>query len=397
MMLSNLSYLSKTKGIGGRIKESPEDFMVEEILSDGTVLELDKTVENPDIEGDFTRFVLQKKEWTSEGAIRRIAKELRTGSKRFNYAGTKDKIAFTTQLVSAFGIEKKDILGLDLKDIKILGAWRHNEKVKLGGLLGNRFTIIVRNAENTGNVEKIQQELNGVFPNYFGEQRFGTTRKNTHLIGEHLLRGRTDLAVMEFVAGFEGETHEEAVAARKNLQETKDFGKALKDFPKHLKLERSVLAHLEKNPRDYANAFRKLPRGILLLFIHAYQSHLFNTLLSERIAEGEIRLEEGEFYCGETLGFPDLNKKSDSGFIAGKIIGSETKLNEREQRLLGELGIKPKDFNIKGIPEVSSKGTYRVLLSPLKDFSFNENTFRFSLQSGSYATVALREFLEEKK
>ncbi len=397
MMLSSLSYLSKTKGIGGKIKESPEDFMVEEILTDGTVLELNKTVENPDVEGDFTRFILQKKEWTTEGAVRRIAKELRSGPKRFNYAGTKDKIALTTQLVSAFGIDKKDILGLDLKDIRILGAWKHNEKVKLGDLLGNRFTIIVRDAENTGNVEKVYEELEGVFPNYFGEQRFGTTRKNTHLVGEHLIRGRTDLAVIEFVAGFEGETHEEAVAARKSLQETRDFGKALKEFPKHLKLERSILAHLEKNPRDYANAFRKLPRGILLLFIHAYQSYLFNILLSERIAEGEIKLEEGEFYCGETLGFPDLERISDSGHIAGKIIGSETKLNERERRLLGEVGIKPKDFNIKGIPEISSKGAYRILLSPLKDFSFNENTFRFSLQSGSYATVALREFMEEKK
>ncbi len=371
MDFSNLSYFSRTGGIGGSIKNSPEDFIVEEIGSDRTVFEINKEIAYPDEEGDFTRFILQKREWTTEGAIRRIAKELGVSRKRFNYAGNKDKIALTTQLVSAFGVEKGRILSLDLKDIKINGAWKSKEKVSLGDLVGNRFTIIVRNPEKNGEtVDRIYKELGGRFPNYFGEQRFGTSRKNTHIVGEYIVKGRLDKAVLSFLCDSEGETNENARTARKNLKETLDHSEALKEFPKHLKLERSMIAHLEKNPNDYAGALRRLPRATLLMFVHAFQSYIFNRLLSENITETE----------GE-----------------GKLIGYETGVNEREKEILDELGVKPKDFRIKNLPEISSKGSSRPLFAPLKDFSFSENTFRFSLDAGSYATVALREFLDVKK
>ncbi|MEM3075625.1 MAG: tRNA pseudouridine(13) synthase TruD [Candidatus Bilamarchaeaceae archaeon] len=396
-----LSYLSKTPGIGGRIKKTPDDFIVEEILEDGTILEKDKTFTRAGTEGNFTHFILQKREWTSEGAIRRIADELRISAKRFSYAGTKDKNAISTQLVSVFGISKEKLLSLNLKDIKILGAWSSSDKTRLGSLLGNRFKIVVhgQNPNEKNAVEVIYKELNGVFPNYFGPQRFGSSRRNTHKLGEYLAKGRHDLAALEFLCECKGETNELAILARKNLRETGDFKKALKEFPKYLHLERALLTHLAVYPRDYAGALRKLPRRILLLFVHAFQSHIFNLALSERIAEGALnKLEEGEYSCGETGGFPDIKKQeSHSRWIAGKMIGYETKVNEREKRILEMFDIKPRDFKIKAIPEISSKGTHRTLLSPLKDFSFYNNTFTFSLQSGAYATAALREFLDRDK
>ncbi len=385
MDFSNLSHLSGTAGMGGTIKNSPEDFIVEEIGSDGTLFGTDKEITRVDEKGDFVRFILQKRDWTTEGAIRRIAKELGIGKKRFNYAGNKDKIALATQLVSVFNVEKEKILSLNLKDIKINGAWKSKERVSLGDLLGNRFTIKVVNPEKNGDiVNKIYGELGGKFPNYFGEQRFGTTRKNTHIVGEYIIRCRLDKAVLAFLCDTEGEIHESARIAREKLRETLDFAAALREFPKHLKLERSMLAHLEKNPNDYAGALRCLPRGTLLMFVHAFQSYIFNRLLSDRISEGEVKPEEGE-------------RMNDSGFIEGRIIGYETELNEREKEILAGLEIKTRDFKIKSMPEISSKGSSRTLFAPLKDFSFSESTFRFSLPAGSYATVALREFLDVKK
>ena len=64
--------------------------------------------------------------------------------------------------------------------------------------------------------------------------------------------------------------------------------------------------------------------------------------------------------------------------------------------MLDELGIRKEDFKIRSLPEISSKGTKLAWLVELKDFSFSNNTFKFSLPAGSYATVALREFLDEK-
>lgn len=394
-----LTYLSKTNGIGGSIKNKPEDFIVEEILSDNTVLELNKEINKQDQDGRFVHFILQKKDWATANALKTIAKKLRISHKRFSQAGTKDKQAVTTQLASVFDVSKQEVVNLNIKDIQINGAWTAKDKVRMGELLGNRFTIKVIEASSDAEekVQKIAKELNNKFPNYFGEQRFGSTRRNTHIIGQHMLKSRFDNAAMEFLSNSEGEQHEQAKQARKQLAETNDFALALKHFPKHLKMERSMLAWLAKNPNDYANAFRKLPRSILLLFIHAFQSHLFNILLSERLAEGELKLEDGEYFCKENNGFPDLQNKQSKGWLVGKIIGYETELNEREQELVERLGVRIEQFKVNGIPEVGSKGTYRTLLAPLKDFSFDKDVFRFSLASGCYATSALKEFLNNKK
>ncbi len=393
-----LSHLSKTPGIGGRIKTKPEDFIVEEIGTNGIVFEVDKGIRCTDGTGNYTHFILQKQDWTTEGAIRRIAKELRISPRRFNYAGNKDKNSISTQIVSVFKVDAAELLSLNLKDIRINGAWVAKDKVHLGELLGNRFTIKVIDTKDSERVTDIYSEIDGRFPNYFGEQRFGSNRKNTHIIGEYLLRGRADKAVLTFLCDSEGEENEEARAARKSLQETLNFSTALKNFPSYLKLERSMLDYLSKNQNDYVGALRRLPRATLLMFIHAFQSYIFNRLLSDRIREGEIRKEDGEYFCGENAyGFPDISKRNEEKWLVGKLIGYESKLNERENALLKELEIKQSDFKLRIIPEISSKGNFRTLFAPLKDFSFSNDTFRFSLPAGSYATVALREFIDIKK
>lgn len=404
-----LSYLSKTSGIGGSLKSKAEDFIVEEIGNDGTVLAIDERVERPDEDGKFVHFILQKKNWSTSSALLEIAKRLGAGQQRFNAAGTKDKTAISTQLASGFGVSKEALLGLKIKDIQINGAWMAKDKVRLGQLLGNRFTIRVseegnenKKKETSERVKCVFEELNGGFPNYFGEQRFGSTRRNTHAIGQKLLQGDCEGALKMFLCDAEGEKNTESMEARKELASTNDYARALKYFPKHLRLERTMLAYLEKKPDDAVGALKKLPRNILLLFIHAFQSHIFNELLSERIRESEngyaLELERGEYFCGESLGFPDIEKMEAEGWITGKLIGYGTPLNEREKVFLEKIKIDKDAFRMKSIPEIASKGTHRTLLAPLKDFDFNagESVFRFSLASGCYATVAMREFLNKK-
>ncbi len=395
-----LSYLSKSRGIGGAMKSDPGDFLVEEIAPDGELYPLGGQIQRPSEPGPYTRFILQKTNWSTNSAISEIARRLRTNERNFNFAGSKDKVATTTQTASVRGDYRDALLALKIKDISINGAWFAQDRVRLGDLLGNRFTIRVRNAcEGAGGrVEIISNELGGRFPNYFGGQRFGSSRQNTHLIGEKLLQDDLEGALKLFLCSSEGETHEEAKLARKELEETGDYARALNSFPKHLRLERSMLAHLAWKPDDKLGAFRSLPRNILLMFVHAFQSDLFNRLLSERLNEGggALELEEGEYFCGETLGFPDLNKTEAEGWISAKLIGYNSPLNKREKDLFDSLNIQKDAFRMKSIPEIASKGTYRTLLAPLKDFTYSESVFRFSLPSGSYATVAMREFIDPK-
>ena len=150
-----LTYLSKTYGIGGTLKNAPENFIVEEITNDGTILTLssehgavnktlDSRLETKENEaGKFVHFILQKRNWSTSDAINAIAKCSHVSASRFNFAGTKDKVSISTQLASCFGLEKEKIESLNIKDIKINGAWYANDKVRLGDLLGNRFTIRV--------------------------------------------------------------------------------------------------------------------------------------------------------------------------------------------------------------------------------------------------------------
>lgn len=390
------SFLSASEGIGGQIKSAPDDFAVEEIIPDGTVLELYKTIERPDSGEKYTQFVLQKKDYSTSSALKRIAKALRVGQKRFSYAGTKDKFAITTQRVSVFAVPKERITSLALMDLQINGAWGAKEQVRLGDLTGNRFRIVWA-GEMEGAEEKVSEilaELSGKFPNYFGPQRFGSTRQNTHRIGELLLRRRFQEAAMHFLAEAGEEEHQGAREARAGLLESGDFSAALRDFPKHLKLERTMLAHLSENPSDYIGAFRRLPRYTLLLFVHAFQSFLFNEALSERIKDGMIRKEDGEFYCfPNSYGFPDMEKPG-TEWLCGKLLGYNSSPNERERALLEKHQISLDAFKLEEMPELSSKGSFRPLLSPLKDFLFSKGTFSFSLPAGAYATSALREFMK---
>jgi tRNA pseudouridine13 synthase len=398
----DLAYLSRTPGIGGAIKSAPEDFLVEELAPDGTIFEFDRQTAHSDEPGPYLHFVLQKNNWSTSSAISEISKRLHTSQSNFNFAGSKDKLAITTQLASVRGSSKEAILGMRIKDISINGVWSALGRVQLGDLLGNRFTIRVRDASDgaADKVAAIADELGSRVPNYFGEQRFGSSRRNTHLVGEKLLKGEVEDAAIMYLCDSEGEMHAEATLARKELVETRDFVRALQSFPRHLRLERSMLAHLAKRPDDYSGALCSLPRNILLMFIHAYQSDLFNRLLSERLIEGggALELEEGEYFCGDTLGFPDLNKTEGEGWISAKLIGYNTPLNRREKALFDTLGIQKDAFRMKAMPEIASKGTYRTLLAPLKDFNFNGDTttFSFALPSGSYATVAMREFMDSK-
>ena len=118
-----------------KIKQKPEDFCVEEIMS----LDLSK--------GDYTYFILEKKNFNTKDALKIIAKALRINDKRFNVAGIKDKIAVTKQYVSVFKVNPERISKLKFKNIKIKVLGKGSERLRLGQLDGNRFKIIVRNLE----------------------------------------------------------------------------------------------------------------------------------------------------------------------------------------------------------------------------------------------------------
>jgi len=342
------------------IKREPEDFVVEEITPDKKILEIDKAYKFKESEGDQLICVLQKKNWDTNLAISEIAKRLYVSRKRIGFAGTKDKRAITTQRISLWKIKNAD--KLRIKDMVLTPLEYSDKRIELGDLWGNRFTIKVYTKKRLKKLAKV--------PNFFGVQRFGDTRPITHLVGKEIVRGNFEDAVKMYLTKVFPKESKEAKDARKKLAKDWDYTEALKYFPYSLRFERTLLGHLANNENDYIGALRKLPKFLKIMFVHAYQSHIFNEFLKEVI-------------------------RKKARHSKGQLFGYESKIeNELEEKVLKKERVEPKEFFIRSMPEMSSKGEKRELFISLKDFKVLEKgkgyyVIRFSLPKGCYATTVI--------
>lgn len=385
-----LCYKSLTPGFGGRIKQIPEDFIVEEITGTGDVLELDKEDSGKanNKTGGYTHFTLQKRNWETLRALKEISRRLRISRNRISFAGTKDKKAVTTQRACVSNINQDDLSGINIADIILRDFIQSNDRIELGDLSGNRFTLTLRDITSDPQmirerIELIRNDLRSGFPNFFGVQRFGTTRPITHLVGREMIRGDFETAVMIYLTKIYFGESEQAIHAREFLNQNRDFNKALKVYPNNLGYEKALLNYLCKNPGDYAGALRSLPRNLGLMFIHAIQSYIYNKALSRYITQELI-----------TEKLP--------------LVGYTTDYDEVTSEILSEEGISREDFRIKALKEYSSRGTYRECFISYDGFSIikidkdelnqgkNKVVLRFSLGSGCYATTVLREFMKNQ-
>lgn len=379
-------YKSKGEGIGGVLKQVAEDFVVEEVTAEGKVLELDADSSVEGLRGEFTHFTLQKKNWETMRAVKEVASRLRVSQRRLSFAGTKDKRAVTTQRVSSYNVSVEELGNVHIKDIILKDFQYADDSIGLGDLWGNRFTVTVRDIalDESGvrqRVESAAAELAAGFPNFFGVQRFGELRPITHLVGLEILRGNFEGAVLMYLTEVFDEEPEEDKVFRRNLVESKDFNEALKNVPKKLGYEAAMLNHLIQRPGDYIGALNSLPKSLKMMFVHAYQSFVFNKALSECIKKG--------------LSVEKL-----------PLVGFETGVDDITARILGEEKIRIEDFKIRGMLELSSRGEYRDCYKPLYDFKLvevtkdelNEGktkaTVQFKLEKGCYATVVLREIMK---
>lgn len=397
--------LSKTNPLKGIIKHSPEDFIVEEITKTGKVLGVDESIVASDIgvsedpKGKFIVFIMQKKDWNTIQALNALAKKVHRGIRSVAFAGTKDRTSISTQLCSIYGASRDILMSTHVKDIKINSAWQSNCGVKMGDLSGNRFTATIRGMGNgIGIVSDIAAELGGIFPNYFGAQRFGSRDNNTK-IGLSILKGDFESCAMSFLTDTVNERNLDSIEARERLANEGDFVAAMNYFPKYLKYERSVIQYLSQHPTDFANAMRRLPRQLMLMFVHSVEAMIFNMEVETRLKLHGSAPIEGDLLCGaDRLGFPDIsNLQGEGRFILGNIVGYETNLNDIEKEILEKLGITSGDFKVGRMPELNCKGGHRVIFAPFTGFSFADSgdniRMSFSLPSGSYATVLLSEFI----
>lgn len=387
-------------GTGGRIKEQPEDFRVEEI-----------PLYEPSGEGDHLYLLVEKRGLTTYDLLRELAAALNCKDRDIGYAGLKDAQAITRQTVSVPLRKPEDVKGLNIQGVTILSAKLHRNKLRPGHLAGNRFQVRIH-----GTVPEARQRAEDILgvledigvPNRFGEQRYGSLG-NSHRIGRAILRADFQEAVKEIIGDPEVIIHPGWKKAAEAFHQG-DLNEAISTLPRHCRPERKLLEML-RDGKSEKKAVYAMPRKLLRLYLSAYQSSLFDRMVDmrlstlERIWPGDLAFKHVNGACFLVTEPSVEQPRADSFEISSTapLFGYKTKLaggqsGLLEQSLLDKEGLTLESFNLPG--GLAMSGERRPLRVPIHGCECREEEkgilVSFSLPKGSFATTVLAEIMKSE-
>lgn len=381
-----------------KFKAFPEDFIVEEIGQD-YLCEVSKSKEeldqakldfgklNLEDKRDYLICDLEKINLDHFSAFEILSKKIGIHLGDIGYAGTKDKAAWTCQRISIYEpdlnkLKKFSFNGLILKNFK----WS-KYPVRIGELTGNKFRIVLRDADKEA-IKILKKVRNSTrLPNFFGSQRFGSLRGDNFEIGKLIFKRKFKEAIWTILTGYGEEESDEVKKAKKRLAKEKDIIAAKSYFPENLRQEHRILDHLAKKPNDWFNALGTIPEKTLLIICQSVQSKIFNDIL-KRVIDEEIPLLDNEIML--------------PGY---ETILSQNQLGKIEKEVMDSNGLKFSEFHLREIPFLMFRGSYRKAFSKVSDLVVETESdeiypgskkiiLSFSLDSGTYATTFLEQFFE---
>ncbi len=337
-IMSTFSWLYGKPVATGKLKQLPEHFIVREVLGftftgkgEHLMVKIRKTGEN-------TKYVANE-----------LAKFCGVKSKDISWAGLKDRHAITEQWLSVH-LPKSDHLKFALFEathpgVEILEMTRHNKKLRPGDLLGNSFQLMATEVTDMDDVlsrlEKVK--VSGV-PNYFGSQRFG---------------------------------HE-----GNNVTEARRWGR--------------------ENVRTRDNTKRSF-------YLSAARSWIFNHIVSQRITEGyftqpvdgDILLDQnGRTVNKNVTSEENIQKVQNGDWSISAALAGDNQLPTSETALTLEQPQLDAEPDLMALIRGNRMRHERraIELHP-ENLSWSAEgdtlTLNFSLTSGSFATVIMRELLQE--
>ncbi|XP_010585642.2 pseudouridylate synthase 7 homolog isoform X1 [Loxodonta africana] len=394
----------------------------------------------PKSRGSYCHFVLYKENKDTMDAINVLSKYLRVKPNIFSYMGTKDKRAITVQEIAVLKITAQRLAHLNkcLMNFKLGNFSYQKNPLKLGELQGNHFTVVLRNI--TGTDEQVQQAMHSLkeigFINYYGMQRFGTTAVPTYQVGRAILQNSWAEVMDLILKPRSGAEKGYLVKCREEWAKTKDPAAALKKLPVKRCVEGQLLRGLSKyGMKNIVSAFGIIPRNNRLMYIHSYQSYVWNNMVSKRIEEYGLKPVPGDLVLkGATATYieeGDVNNYSIHDVVMPlpgfDVIYPKHKISEAYREMLAADSLDIDNMRHK-IRDYSLSGAYRKIIIRPQNVSWevvayddpkiplfntdvdnlegkpppvfaSEGKYKalkmdFSLPPSTYATMAIREVLK---
>lgn len=403
---AGLTYLTADEpGIGGSIKQRPEDFIVDE-----------QPLYDAGGRGDHLYLLVEKRRRLTTDVVRILADHFKVPWDSIGYAGLKDKHAITRQWFSIEHVTEAQAAAFSDEHIEILTAVRHTNKLKRGHLRTNRFDIRIRDVEPTAAVRagRILNHLARVgAPNFVGEQRFGY-RFDNHLQGRYLLLDQPQ-DFLDQLLGKPMESEAPINQRARRAYDEGDYAVALDLWPTVHRFERQALGPLSRgaSPRK---AVRNIDKPHRMLLISAFQSAIFNRLLNDRLQANLLnRLVVGDVAVKHDTGgrfeVRDLEAEqprcdrfeiSPTGPMWGKDMKRATgEVAEWEAAALAEAGVTEQDLVQSPCAPTGSRRAFRM---PIHDPQIGGGAdehgpyvhLSFELPRGCFATVVLREIMKNE-
>lgn len=379
-------YSTATKGTGGRIRSSKDQFFVSEVLRKKTFDKISKS-------GPYCVYSLKKTGIDTNHALSEIFEKYGI---RLKALGLKDANATTEQFVCDMNTHQ---------NAKNIETNRYNLE-KIGfvekpltkkDMIGNHFKIKIENA----NFSEIScfDPVNKIL-NFYGYQRFGSRRPVSHIIGKSIIHGDFENAISTLLSSTSEFDSPENNKIREQLSDRNSYAKILPTLPPQMDIERMVLREMieSNNP---ARAIHMMPISLRRLFVEAYQSFIFNQTLSMAFEKGEdLFVPTAGDVCFDRNGNLGRYENDPEQSLAVPIVGyaymRKNRFDYEISKVLENEGTSPKNFFVKEMQELSSEGGFRQSAIQCDDFKTEDPYVKFTLSRGSYATIVLREIIKPK-
>lgn len=338
-----------------KIKQIPEDFIVEEIPKSYFLKDHKK--------GSYTYFKLTKKGIDTKRAMITVSSRIKRHFKDISYSGLKDKDAITSQICSVKG--KITEFKQDNLEIKITG--RGERPVSLGYTNGNKFQITIREIPIDYKIKRTTDYI----PNYYDTQRFRNDMRNV-LLGKYIIKKDFENLFKELKINDMGQL-------RKRFQTTeiRFFLSAYNSFLFNTNLSVFLKKQSKKVYEDKKNKLC-FPKN-----------------------KEKLKLDSDMNFPLLGFGLDSLIKE------AHQDRKSKNQIKKIIKKTMKKEQISDSDFIIREIPEISLESSLRKAFIKVENFQiinqdlddlnkgYKKITLSFQIPPGSYATIVIKDIFSD--